>query len=81
MSTWWPPDEYVKTRARLEQEPVYVRRHLYFFCAVPPEYYWLTEDPAERGPKSEFSRTMPYAEWLKWIEIEEREGSEHLLGE
>jgi len=54
---------------------------LYFFCAVPPEYYWLTEDPAERGPKSEFSRTMPYAEWLKWIEIEEREGSEHLLGE
>jgi len=81
VSKWWPPHQYVETRARMEEEPVYVRRHFYFFCAVPPEYHWLTDDPDRRGPKSEFWRTMPYAEWMKWVEMEELRGDGHLMGD
>jgi len=81
VSKWWPPHQYVQTRARMEEEPVYVRRQFYFFCAVPPEYHWLTDDPDRRVAKSEFWRTMPYAEWQKWVEMEELRGDGHLMGD
>ena len=81
VTNWWPPHEYVRVRARSHEEPIYVRRQFYFFCAVPPEYYWLTDNPAEREAGSRFWRTMPYAKWLELIEIEDRKGDGHLVGE
>ena len=80
VTRWYPPHDRIKFSAQQEPGAVIVKRNYYFFCAVPPEYYWLTDDPAERGPKAEFWRTVPYAQWLEYVEMEERNGDGLLVG-
>lgn len=73
----YPSNDMVHAHYKIE--PLPIRRIVYFFSVIPPQYSWICPDYADRPPKSEFHLLLPYEKWSEVAAREDASGDGHIL--
>jgi hypothetical protein len=75
----YPPNEQlIKEGKAMLPPPEMVYRRLHFVGAVPPEYYWTTDDERKRAIGGSGIQRMTIDTWLEVIEREKNNGTGHI---